>query len=99
MEGASPPPPPAQGTGVTAKVDPSEVQRETMLNSLIATRVHTGRLSGMAVLGLIVLAWIGAEAHDANCYSKATVEALSRIGSDRESSTSDCLILPWNDPE
>ena len=45
-------------------------------------------------IALAALLWIGAEAHDANCYTKVTIEALGEGDSD-----GGYLILPWNDPQ
>ena len=45
-------------------------------------------------VGVAALLWIGAEAHDSNCYTRATLEAIADTSPDESS----CLILPWNEP-
>ena len=52
---------------------------------------------GLAVILLGVL-WTGAEAHDNNCYTKATARAAAATLNGQEPSTTNCLILPWNSP-
>lgn len=50
-------------------------------------------------LALAALLWIGAETHDTNCYTKATLNAISDAASGAAPEETDCLLLPWNEPE
>jgi hypothetical protein len=47
---------------------------------------------------LLAVLWAGAESHDSNCYSKATIRASASLGGDQPPARSHCLILPWNKP-
>lgn len=48
------------------------------------------------VLVLLAIIWAAAEAHDTNCYTKATLRAIA--SSNESPGRADCLILPWNEP-
>lgn len=64
----------------------------------VSLRFANGTLFAFLIL-LGAILWAGAEAHDNNCYSKASIRALEAV-SDSGSSPqqTNCLILPWNEP-
>ncbi len=47
----------------------------------------------LAIIAVLILFWGAAESHDQGCYAKTAAQVASG-----NTSQSNCLILPWNDP-
>ena len=77
-----------------------ELLAEDSLNELRQLRrALRTQLAFYGVVITLILLWLAAETHDNNCYSLAQSNALKAIAENREPEKTECLLLPWNEPE
>ncbi|HEX8741842.1 MAG TPA: hypothetical protein VF712_01795 [Thermoleophilaceae bacterium] len=72
---------------------------ETLSELRRIRRAFRAQFAFYGIVITLILLWLAAETHDNNCYSLAQSNALKAIGEDREPEKTECLILPWNEPE